>query len=166
MANIQINSLSQLEQIIKKAVVKSLDGNNLGKDVKEDVQKHIREDVYAVYHPESYQTTGEFHDSVISTEPEIIGDSVQISIEHDSNLMYMNEPWYHQSVIDGRDSRDSLPEIIHNGLTHDLWNHKGRAYLEPRPYMDNTVDEYQNTKKHVKKVAQYLREQGLEVKEG
>ena len=163
---IQINNLKDLDKILLQVVSKALDSDHLGKDIKEDVQKHIRTDVYRVYHPESYETTGQFHDSVVSSNPQVSGNSVEISVYNDPNLMTLNEPWYHQSVIDGSDIRENLAEIIELGETYDLWGHDDAIYLKPRSFMKNTIDEYKSTKKHVKKMVQYLQQQGINAKEG
>lgn len=165
MATIKVSSFAELEKILKQKLTQAMSQDKLGKDIKEEVQKHIRDDVYATYTPDAYNRTGEFEKSVVSTSPSVSGDGVEISIEHDPNLMNMREPWYHQSVINGKDIREALPEIIHDGLTHDLWGHGDRAYLKPRPYMDNTVKELESSKKHVKQLARHLRSLGLNVKE-
>ncbi len=140
----------------------------LGKDVVEKVQEHITDDVYGAYSPREYLASGDFLESVISTNPEIAGNEVSITIKHDPQLMNMQDPWYHQSVIDGRDSRESLPEIIHEGKTYNLWRHdpSTHAYLQPRPYMKNTEEELKDTRKHVKDMVRYLRAMGLDAREG
>jgi hypothetical protein len=165
MATIKCSTLAELEQVIMKQVAEAMSQDKLGKDIKEEVQKHIRDDVMYVYHPQSYQTTGEFHDSVVSSQPDVNGNSVEISTYNDPNLMNMAEPWYHQSVIDGRDIRENLAEIIEEGKTYDLWNHGDAAYLKPRPFMENTYRDLSNSKKHVKKLVQHLKELGLDAKE-
>jgi hypothetical protein len=156
----------QLSVVLAEAVAEAMNKEHLGKDVKEEVQKHIKSDVYAVYHPIDYQTTGEFYESVVSTNPVVNGNNVEMSVEHDTNLMTTSDPWYHESVIDSSDFRDALPETIEEGKTHDLWGHAGATYLEPRPYMENTHKELEETQTHVTQLIKHLRSMGLNASKG
>ena len=161
-----VKSFAELNKLLKQKITQAMGEDRLGKDIKEEVKKHIRDDVYGAYSSDSYSRTGEFENSVISTSPIVSSSGVKITIKHDPSLMNLKAPWYHQSVVDGSDIREALPEIIHNGLTHDLWNHNDRAYLKPRPYMDRTKEELRSTKKHVKSMVKHLRSLGLDAREG
>ncbi len=160
------SSWKEIELMLQLKISEAMNEDNLGKDIKDNVEKRIQEDVYSAYTPKDYQRTGEFGKSVVSTTPVVAGNSIEITIKHNPNLMNMKSPWYHQSVVDGRDSRFSLPEIIHGGKTFDLWGHSGAGYLGKRPYMDNTVAELKSSKNHVKKLVKHLRALGLDAIEG
>jgi hypothetical protein len=162
----QFKNWAEIQTYLVGKIENAMDTTHLGQDIEEEVKKHIRTDVYGVYHNIAYENTGEFYDSVVPNDPVVTGNIVEISVGHEPNMMTPADPWYHQSVITGQDFRQALPEVIEYGKTYDLWGHAGAAYLEPRPYMENTVEELKNTKKHVKYLVGHLRGLGLNVIEG
>lgn len=158
------NTWAQLELMLKAKIIEAMSDKAMGQDVVEEVQAHIRDDVYHVYHPTMYETTGEFHDSVVSTQPMVYGNEINITVHHDASKMNPRPEWYHQSVVDETPSAESLAEIIEYGLTGDIFHgtKDGEAFMLPRPYMDNSRADLENglAKEMLKK---RLREQGLTV---
>ena len=147
---IQIRNLKDLKKVLKPIIAEALEGT--GENVVERVaREHVDSDVYQAYSPEVYESTFELRDSIFTKSADIKNDTIEVVIKHDTDKINSYAPNQHYSVVDNysrKDVSDWIPWIVHEGKTFNLWNDSG-AYLKPRPYMDNAVDELEQSKEHV-----------------
>lgn len=148
------NNLKDLEKYIKQKVKES--SKELGKFVAEKTKEHIEKDVYESYQPSEYKRTFELKESIVSEEKDI-NNGVEITIEHDESMLH------HKSIVTGEDVGSQLPYWIHEGKVPNIFNHNDYTWMHPRPYMNNTVEEFKNSKEHVKKLKEELKKKGIRV---
>lgn len=153
---------SELEALLKKKIANAMVKE--GKFVKEKVQEHIQEDVYNKYNPKVYERTGELEDSVISTDPKIKGDVIEVEVKHDYDKINSYPPNQHYSVVkdyEPKDVSEWIPYLVAKGETYPLWGED--VYTKPRDYIENTKAELRESGEHIQKFIQYLVEEGLHV---
>jgi hypothetical protein len=160
----QIKSWKELDRAILSKIAEAM--SEVGKDMVEEVQKSIRDEVY-IYHPKEYQTTGDLHDSVYSKSPDIKNKNVEIVIKHDTDKINSRQPNQHYSVVedyDPSDVSDWIPYLVHEGQSGKIFG--DGFWTKPRRYMDKTVEDLRNNKKHVKRLVEHLNSVGVKAKEG
>ena len=115
------------------------------------LKEHIQTDVYdvgdnAVYAGGSGSPTGDFKESVTSSDVKVNGNSVSGEVYHDSEKMSLDiDKFIHGSKYwDKADMREHLQEIIEYGLSGSLFE-TGAWYQEPRPYFANTLKELESS---------------------
>lgn len=154
--------MSNLKQVLSK--LKNNTGNIVEKDVApvlvDVVKKRIDDDVYS-YDPIEYERTNELKESVINTNAEINGNNISVQIKHDTNLINSYSPNQHMSAINGEDSSDIIPYIVHEGKSGKIFGEG--VWTEPRPYMDNAREEIESSKMHTKIIKDKLKNIGYKV---
>jgi hypothetical protein len=159
---------SQLQDYLLKCIKKALD--EVGEKVNELLREHIDEDVYRAGYQTNYyaygttQPTFDLRESVTTSNVKVSGNQAEVFIYHDKNKMRLDpDNFVHGSNYwRNRDIRDILPEIIEYGLSGDLFG-KG-WWQDPRPYVQNTIDELKSQGKLKQWFKEALEKQGLKVK--
>jgi hypothetical protein len=143
-----VNSIEELLMAVKKDVFESLD------DIKNEythdndnpkyvMMQKVDETVYSGTN-KWYDNSYELRDSIEATNATDLGDSVEISLYHNHDILqYDPEAWKHGSK--NRDIRDILPEILNNerpwGVIEGLFNSDAAFRNKDRAYVDETVKE-------------------------
>lgn len=151
-----VSSFAELERAIKRAAKEGM--KRVGKETKAKVKERIDSDVYGVYTPSEYTRTFELKESVDVKEYGELG----IEIYHDTGKISPYSPNQHMSVINGRSSASSIPEIVHDGLSGSVFGTSG-AYMSSRPYMDNARAEIKSTQMAEKILKDVFRSKGFRV---
>ena len=143
------DSLEKLLNDLKTDVFNSLDDASKTYTHENDNPKYVMmqkidEVVYGAYNPQWYETTYELRDSVEATNARDLGDSVEISLYHDSNKFTVDKDnFQHGSNYSNKDMSVLLPEIINDssrwGIIDGLFPKDG-AWRFDRPYVDETLN--------------------------
>jgi hypothetical protein len=156
-------SMDELFKHIKDTVNNSLE-NEVTDTVREFEQQHIDDDVYSVYKPKMYKRRG--LDGGLIADENIIG----YVDESKSTLTVVNAtpPNPHALDEDLVTTDKNLPELIeygdgYNGNNYDFPTDDG-AFMYPRPFVENTIDELKNTKEHIKALKEGLKRNGINTK--
>jgi hypothetical protein len=136
----QFNNLNELNTWLSQQIAQSM--NDVGEMVVEKVKEHIESDVYS-FDPKVYQRTNELKESIVHSTPIVNGDTVEVSIYPDAQLIHPSPPNQHQSVISGDDYSPYVAITVEEGTSGKLF---GEGYwTEPRPFMENTVAELEGS---------------------
>lgn len=128
--------------------------------VKEIVLKHIEDDVYSVYKPSVYKRRG--NSGGLSDPDNIVG-----TIEGDMQLVVESITPFNEEY-GGRNSGIGLAEMVNEGgnSEHD-YDYGFRSieapYSKPRPFLDNTIEEIENTNSVENTLANGLRKRKYDV---
>lgn len=135
----KVGSFSALESAIKQAVI-----DTVNKDLKDEtiktVKEHIQTDVYNAYSPEVYKRTHTLENSLVgNTRINNAGSQILLTVEHDEDKMQYSSVMPDRYVIE---NQEAVVDWIVSGDVHNLWNDDpSSAYLNPRPYMENSENE-------------------------
>jgi len=162
-----VKNWNELVELLKFKVANAME--NTGKNVVERVaREHVDSDVYQAYTPKVYEATFELRDSIYTKSADIKNNNIEVVIKHNTDNIVSNSPNQHYSVVESyspKDVSDWIPYIVHEGKTANIWG-DGGEYLDPRPYMDNAVEELKQTKEHIDDLVNELKKQGLNAKKG
>lgn len=162
------NDMNQMQKyilnILKEVVEK------VGERVNKLAREHVDNDVYKKGNQTNYyaygtmQPTYGLRELLTTDEVKINGNEVSTKIYHDSNKM-ISDPdnfvhgsnyWHMQDI------RDILPEIVEYGLSGDFFG-SNQWWQDPRPYMQNTIKELQQSGKLRQFFVEELRSKGFTV---
>lgn len=135
----EFNSIAELEIYLNQMTKEAM---NNGNAVKETViqagERHVQSDVYDVYSPHVYQRTGELKKDWVS-EPTAEGIAI-----------------YNNREDQGKD----IAKIVDTGQGYTFsFEYSGK----PRPFIENTVQELQNSSELTTALKEDLRAKGLDV---
>lgn len=128
--------------------------------VREIEIEHIEEDVYSVYQPSIYRRRKK--NGGLSDPENIIG-----TIEGDMQLVVENITSFNEEY-EGRNSGTGLAEMVNDGgnSEHD-YDYGFRSieapYSKSRPFLDNTIEEIENTNSVENTLANGLRKRKYDV---
>lgn len=155
------SSLSSLMNHIKNNVLPDILQNEVFEEVRDVEQKHIQSDVYDVYSPDIYERRLT-NDGLIADENivgNVVGSTLEVKNVTEPDTRYGN--WWSSGDT-------NLPALIEFGDGHNgnyyTFEKEGAAYLNPRPFTQNTIDELSATKAHVKAAKNGLKRKGFNVK--
>ena len=141
---------TQLLNYFKLQLTASL--KETGEYVESKVKEQIDQDVYS-YTPSQYDRTGDLKSSVINREPINTGDTVSVSVEHDTSLIY-----YHISQVDGMDVSPYIPYYVNDGagplFGEGFWTQK-------RDYINHARDSLRSTGSHIEVLRRSLKSKGI-----
>ena len=144
------NNTNELLNYLKLQIAASL--KETGEYVENKVKEQIDQDVYS-YTPSRYQRTGDLKESVVSREPINTGDTVSVSVEHDTNLIHN-----HVSQADGMDVSPYIPYYVNEGagplFGEGFWTQK-------RNYIDHAINSLRSTGSHVEVLKRSLKNKGI-----
>lgn len=159
----EVRSYGQLLKELQKARDAAL--KDTGDEVAEIVKKEVDNAVYNSYTPEDtsegYKRTGELRESIESGDVESSGDVANIEIKHNTSKIGSYSPNQHMSMVDGKSSAKSVPEIVHDGKSGKIFGEG--AWTQKRPYMDNAKQEVKKGK-YKDSMKKNLKKQGFTVK--
>lgn len=128
-------------------------------EVRDTEIKHIEEDVYSVYSPSIYKRRK--GDGGLSDPENIVGTvkNMELTVE---NITPFNEEY------GGRNSGIGLGEMVNDGgnYLHDYdYGFRGieAPYSKPRPFLDNAIEEIENTNSVENTLANGLRKRKYDV---
>lgn len=156
-----VSSYSQLLSELQKARDRALKG--AGEKAVEVAKDRVDKDVYAMSkgEPAVYERTYQLRDSIVTDDFKANGNSAEIKVRHDTDLIHSTEPNQHYSVVDGSSSVDSIAEIVHGGKSGKIF---GQGYwTEPRSYLDN-AKEIMKDGKYKDFMIEELKKQGINAK--
>lgn len=141
-----LNNMKQLEAYVNKMIKDSI-VDDVSKTVISRVEDHVQTDVYDAYpNPVMYERTGTLARSFKST-PTANGVEIQSTY-----------------VDDGRD----VAEVVEYGHYESSQGYEypseGKAYMKPRPFIENTRQELRDTKIHVTELERSLNKKGINTK--
>lgn len=137
----KFNNLNELASYINKLTKESLK-SDVGETVKEKMQEHVEFDVYAVYpEPRRYERTGGLKRDIEVRETQ---NSVEI-------------------VPTRTDDGNYIPSIIESGIGYKYSGY-GLPYEQPRPFVENTRREIEETGLHVETLKKSLKSKGIDVR--
>ena len=144
---------NQLLSYLKLQLAASL--KETGEYVEAEVKKQIDQDVYS-YTPSRYERSGDLKNSVVSSEPINTGNTVSVSIEHDTNLIHN-----HISQADGMDVSPYIPYYVNEGagplFGDGFWTQK-------RNYLEHTIISLRSKGSHVEVLRRSLKNKGIVTK--
>lgn len=148
-----VTSLSEIEGIIKQAVSEALHGK-VADEFVNDVVKHASSDVYGAYAPKIYERRGTLKDKG-NYNVEDMGE-MQIGI---TPVAAFNRAY------GGWNYGDGLAGLINFGRGYNGYvMGRGASYVPlPRPYLNNTIDEW-NGGKYTEQIRAALTAAGLKVR--
>lgn len=128
--------------------------------VREIEIEHIEEDVYSVYQPSIYRRRKK--NGGLSDPENIIG-----TIEGDMQLVVENITSFNEEY-GGKNGGEGLAEMVNDGgnSEHDYdYGFRGieAPYSKPRPFLDNTIEEIENTNSVENTLANGLRKRKYDV---
>jgi hypothetical protein len=150
MANIKINNLKELEELLIGKIEEAMKG--IAKSGENTVKTFVDVDVYESYTSDEdtgYKRTGELKSSVTSMVSKVEEYAVEAKIYHDTfNLMgsyprssVNNWIGQHHSVVKKyipQDYRDYIIQTVNKGISEGKKKIFGDGvYSKARPYMDN-----------------------------
>lgn len=159
---------------IQSAINNTLE-NEVFEEVKETELRHIQTDVYGVYKPKDYFRRGA-NTGMLDPNNIVIMDESGNSSVSNGNLSVVNITPPKAYTPDGEASiNKDLPELIEyghedyldktpTGRGYDYPFGKDTAFLEPRPFTENTIDELQTTKAHIVALKKGLSSKGFNIK--
>lgn len=105
--------------------------------VKEIVLKHIEDDVYSVYKPSVYKRRG--NSGGLSDPDNIVGTVKNMELEVE-NIASFNEDY------GSSNKGNELAELVNDGdrVGGYMYDYPG-SFNQPRPFIDNTIEEIENT---------------------
>ena len=150
------NSIADLEKYIRSAIKNSLK-NEVFEKVRDVEQQHIDDDVYGVYKPAMYKRR-DINEGLIADKnikKTMIGDdTLQVTNETKPNPI-----GYPQSQVTTKGK--NLAMLVEGGDgasgVYDFPSDDEDAYMNPRPFTQNTIDELAATGKHTKALQDGLR---------
>lgn len=155
------SQLSQIKAKIETAVKDAL-SNEVAEAVREEEVKAIKETVYGAYSPVIYNRRA---DAGGLASDENIEHSVEGTTLHVRNTTDANPAGTlnNDKVTTGKD----LPQLIEGGNgsggSYD-WPIRGRDYMAPRPFTQDTVNKLERNKRHIEALKNGLTRQGLKVR--
>jgi hypothetical protein len=146
MANVNFNSLKDLEKFLMDKIEQAMHG--VAKDGENTVKTFIQSDVYDSYTPEDYKRTGELKSSVTNSVTKVETYAVEAKIFHDLNeiraiapSLENNRIGQHHSTVkkyEPQDYRLYIIETVNYGIDPNKKHIFGDGvYSKARPYMDN-----------------------------
>lgn len=143
------NSLSDLEKYIRGAIKNSLK-NEVFETVRDVEQQHIDDDVYGVYKPAMYKRRKTDRGLIAddSIKKTMIGDdTLQVT-----NIAKPNPIGYPQSQVTTKGKNLAMLVEGGDGASgfYDFPSDDEDAYMNPRPFTQNTIEELATTGKHIK----------------
>lgn len=104
---------------------------------KEIVLKHIEDDVYSVYKPSVYKRRG--NSGGLSDPDNIVGTVKNMELEIE-NIASFNEDY------GSSNKGNELAELVNDGdrVGRYMYDYPG-SFNQPRPFIDNTIEEIENT---------------------
>lgn len=151
----QLNrKLKQLQQDIQESLNIDVGGLIVDKQ-----QEHIITDVRNVYSPKVYKNreNGGLGDA----------DNIVVSQHGECGIVVENITKPNMEYETGLDENDSLSDLIEFGDGYDgmEYNFKnGGAYLQPRPFQQNTLEELKESGEHVEVLKKSLKNKGYKFK--
>lgn len=150
-------TVTDLEKFLKAEISKTLK-KDVFEQVKKVEQENIQDAVYDAYKPKVYKRR--------MYEDGLIADSNIIPVVIDNEtIAVVNVAEPNPYTPQGRASVDkNLPELVEYGHDngHGSYDYSnGGAYLKPRPFTANTIDELRETNSHVKAMKDGLNRKGI-----
>lgn len=143
---------NQLLSYLKLQVAASL--KETGEYLESKVKEQIDHDVYS-FTPTQYKRTGDLKDSVVSTTPINAGNTVSVSVEHNTNLIHN-----HISQVDGMDVSPYIPYYVNEGagslFGEGFWTQR-------RTYIDDVITSLRSTGSHVEVLRRSLKNKGINI---
>lgn len=155
-----LKNMADLEKYLKAKINKSLQ-KEVFKKVKEVEQKNIDETVYDSYTPSVYMRR-DIQGGLIAGE-NIIGTVDSKT----STLSVINKTPANSEARDGATTDKNLSELIEFGHGYKNYGYDyGResAFVYPRPFTQNTIEELEQKKQHIQAMKDGLKKQGLDAK--
>ena len=123
-----------LEKYLKSIIEQEL--QKLGEEIKKALKQELKAKFYgrAGYHQNQdstdwYDRTWQLLECITLSPTNINGNEYSVRVYYDTNKMttfVTEDKWStHQSIIDGRDFREALPEVIEFGNPSPLYGWKG-----------------------------------------
>lgn len=105
--------------------------------IKEIELKHIEDDVYSVYKPSVYKRRG--NSGGLSDPDNIVGSVKNMELDVE-NIASFNQDYGSSNKGNG------LAELVNNGdrVSGYMYDYPG-SFNQPRPFLDNTIEEIENT---------------------
>lgn len=160
MKNMAITSWKQLEKQLKKARSQALEkASETATEYTKDVVERV---VYGAGSPIAYERTYDLKDSIRENPVEgSKNTTATVRINHDITQISTDLTMYQHGSPQSGSVADAIPEIVHDGLSGDLF---GDGYWRvPRPYMDVAAKEL-GAGKFRKYMVSELRAMGLDAK--
>ena len=156
------NSIADLEKYIKGAIKNSLK-NEVFEKVRDVEQQHIDDDVYGAYPNPAMYKRRDVNGGLIADESikrTMIGDdTLQVT-----NIAKPNPIGYPQSQVTTKGK--NLASLIEGGDgasgVYDFPSDDEDAYMNPRPFTQNTIEELATTGKHIKALQDGLKRNKIE----
>lgn len=149
------DNLNSLQREIEQKIMIALE-NDAIKTVQATIHKYLQSNLYN-YTPEQYNRTYELFDSLITTKAVKVGDSIEVSVYFDTDLINPY-PTTGQHYQGGRDISDAIPWMAEKGeiYPHNKTDHKGE-------FVKDALNELESHKAHVMALKQSLSSKGLKV---
>jgi len=154
------DNFKQLKKYFEESIKESIN-EDVKKEIITTIREHIEKDVNSVYDPTVYDRENYLEKSLVGETNKTQG-GINLEVSHDESEMYYNSV-VTGSSIDG----NAVASWIEKGEIYPLWGYTSKdgesfTYLEPRPYMKNSIKELKDEKviSHVLKKS--LKEKGIE----
>lgn len=143
----EFNSIADLEAYINKQIQESLQ-TDVAQKVIDIAQDHVQTDVYDVYAPKEYTRTGQLKQDFVATP---IPNGIEIENTRSDGERYIPE------IIEyGHDKSEQ-------GYEYPAYYPTGDNFIQPRPFIENTVKELETGNIHVTELKKSLQNKGFNI---
>ncbi|MDR1629235.1 MAG: hypothetical protein LBS36_03350 [Oscillospiraceae bacterium] len=155
-----VKTLEELNKVLRKKITESLKAD-VFESIKEVEKKHINSDIYDVYEPTWY-TRRKSNGGLIDDSNFICDiDESALSL----NVINVTPP--NESVLGtpyDSSNKTALLSWIESGSVPNIFNNNDYAWMHPRPFVKNSIDDLLINKQHIKILKEGLLKRGLRVK--
>ncbi len=161
---------AELEAFLRSQIAAAL-GNTVLDTVRKTEQKHIESDVYGVYEPRVYQNLDNGqgrrgYDGGLIADENIVGEVNKATLELTVTNVTPPNPYAKDAAL--VTINKDLPELIeygnlYMGNVYDFMS--DGAYMDARPFTQNTINELEETREHEISMAKALRKSGIYVRQ-
>lgn len=151
------SSFSQLQQAVEKQAMKSLQ-DDVGRVIKEALQRHVLDNIYNHHSSDYYQRTYELLRSIEVGNVIKNGDIFEVQVFFNPDATH--ESWWgSQSLGISAGEQVSMTYIAQ-------WLDEGKNIYTPHTedFMEDTIQELESTKKHIKAFIGYLATKSIIIK--
>lgn len=155
--------LRALKRALERDVAKVMQ-TKVAKVVMEAQQAAIQETVYGAYSPKEYIRRGEGGGLASASNIQNTGSGLTVVVQNftqpseQGNTPDNPNPWGEFTTTD-----KDLPATVEFGGGYD-YTHGGGGFMEPRPFVEATVERLASTKQHLFTLAEGLSAMGYQVR--
>lgn len=154
-------SIDDLMKYIQTAVTDSLQ-NETKEAVREEYKARINEDVYKSYTPSIYPRRGE--NGGLLADENIIGEMLDGNTLSVRDVAVPNVSLTDPKTPYTPDNDTRFASWIEEGNVPNIFNDGNYAWMEPRPFTQNTINELERNKAHVEAMKKGLKIRGIDTK--